>query len=114
MAETEDLKSFQCRFESDRGHYILLKVTTLEPQNIPNLCLLRGSCRYIQPMRMSRGVAAIALFLPIALTGCSSQSSGEESDEFKMNQYYDCVQRYDSKGLYTTDEIENVCGGLRP
>ena len=21
MAETEDLKSFQCRFESDRGHY---------------------------------------------------------------------------------------------
>ena len=21
MAETEDLKSFQCRFESDRGHH---------------------------------------------------------------------------------------------
>ncbi len=22
MAETEDLKSFQCRFESDRGHQL--------------------------------------------------------------------------------------------
>ena len=22
MAETEDLKSFQCRFESDRGHHL--------------------------------------------------------------------------------------------
>ena len=65
-------------------------------------------------MRMSRTVVAIPLSLPITLTGCSSQSSGEDSDEFKMNQYYDCVQRYDSKGLYTTDEIENVCGGLRP
>jgi hypothetical protein len=31
-----------------------------------------------------------------------------------MNQYYDCVQRYESKGIYTSDEIENVCGGLRP
>ena len=23
MAETEDLKSFQCRFESDRGHQLV-------------------------------------------------------------------------------------------
>ena len=26
MAETEDLKSFQCRFESDRGHDLWLKI----------------------------------------------------------------------------------------
>ena len=69
---------------------------------------------YIFSMKFTRIAFVLATLLPLALSGCSNNSSGEDSDEYKMNQYYDCVQRYDSQGLYTPDEIENVCGGLRP
>jgi uncharacterized protein YceK len=63
-------------------------------------------------MKFTRIAFVLAMFLPLALSGCSNNSSGEDSDEYKMNQYYDCVQRYES--LYTSDEVENVCGSLRP
>ena len=69
---------------------------------------------YIYHMKFTKIALIATLFSTVALSGCSNSSSGEDSDEFKMNQYYDCVQRYESKGLYTSDEIENVCGGLRP
>ena len=37
MAETEDLKSFQCRFESDWGHdYLLCLRTFITISRIPN------------------------------------------------------------------------------
>jgi hypothetical protein len=68
-------------------------------------------------MKFKRIAIVFALFLPLTVSSCSSGSSGssvEDSDEYKMNQYYDCVQRYEGQGLYTSDEIENVCGGLRP
>lgn len=65
-------------------------------------------------MKFTKIALIAALFSTLALSGCSSGSSGEDSDEYKMNQYYDCVQRYESKAIYTSDEIENVCGGLRP
>jgi uncharacterized protein YceK len=65
-------------------------------------------------MKLTKIALIATLFSTLALSGCSSSSSEEDSDEYKMNQYYDCVQRYDSQGLYTPDEIENVCGGLRP
>ena len=73
-----------------------------------------GSLTHPADMKFARIAFVLAIFLPLALSGCSSGSSGEDSDEYKMNQYYDCVQRYESQGLYTSDEIENVCGGLRP
>jgi uncharacterized protein YceK len=65
-------------------------------------------------MKFTKIALIATLFSTLTLSGCSSSSSEEDSDEYKMNQYYDCVQRYESKGIYTSDEIENVCGGLRP
>ena len=65
-------------------------------------------------MNLRRFALVVALFLPVVLSSCSSSASKEDSDEFKMSQYYDCVQRYESQNLYTSDEIENVCGRLRP
>ena len=91
MAEAEDLKSSQCGFDPHSGHHV-----------------------YIYGMKFTKIALIATLFSTLALSGCSSGSSEEDSDEYKMNQYYDCVQRYESKGLYTSDEIENVCGGLRP
>jgi len=65
-------------------------------------------------MKIKNYAAILPVFLAIGLSGCSSASSGEDSDEFKMNQYYDCVERYTAKNLYTSDEVENVCRSLRP
>jgi len=65
-------------------------------------------------MKFTRIAVVLGVFLPMALVGCSSNSSGQDSDEYKMNQYYDCVQRYEGKNLYTSDQIENICGSLRP
>ena len=33
MAETEDLKSFQCRFESDPGHQINAQIAAAEQKS---------------------------------------------------------------------------------
>ena len=65
-------------------------------------------------MKYTKVLVILALFLPLVLVGCSNNSSDEDSDEYQMNQYYDCVQRYESKQLYTSDQIENICGSLRP
>ena len=61
----------------------------------------------------SKVLSFLILFTLLA-SGCSSQSSGEDSDEFKMNQYYDCIQRYMNKGIYSSTEIENICRVLLP
>ena len=69
---------------------------------------------YIFPMKFTRLTVVLAIFLPLALSGCSSNSSGEDSDEYKMNQYYECVERYADNELYTTDQIMNICYPLKP
>ena len=61
----------------------------------------------------SKVLSFLILFTLLA-SGCSSQSPAEDSDEFKMNQYYDCIQRYMNKGIYSSTEIENICRVLLP
>ena len=65
-------------------------------------------------MKFTRIAFVLATFLPLALSGCSSNSSGEDSDEYKMNQFHECVERYADNELYTTDQIMNICYPLKP
>ncbi len=64
MAETEDLKSFQYRFESDRGHSSCINHRTKPQLNQSFKLIMHTHCIQIAQMIRRRQSRAIGLFGP--------------------------------------------------